>query len=64
MTLKRRLEEVLEELIAPIRDRREILASDPERVLDVVREGTERARNVTAGVLADVREAFSLDLAF
>ncbi len=64
MALKRRLEDVLESLIAPIRELRASLAADPKRVLDVVREGTARARKVTAGVLRDVREAFSLDLTF
>lgn len=63
MTLKRRLEGVLERLIAPVRERREVLAADPAHVLDVVREGTNRARRVTAGTLLDVRAAFSLDLA-
>ena len=63
MTLKRRLEEVLETLIAPIRERRRELAADPDAVLDVVRDGTARARRVTSDVLLDVRKAFSLDLA-
>jgi tryptophanyl-tRNA synthetase len=63
MTLKRRLEDVLERLIAPIRERREALAGDPGHVLEVIRDGTERARTVTTGVLRDVREVFSLDLA-
>jgi tryptophanyl-tRNA synthetase len=61
MVLKQRLEGVLEDLVAPIRERRASLAADPKAVLDVVREGTQRARAVTACVLADVREAFSLD---
>ena len=64
MTLKRRLEDVLEELIAPIRARRETLAADPKGILDTVRAGTERARRVTTGVLRDVRAAFSLDPEF
>ena len=61
MVLKRRLEGVLEALVAPIRERREALAKDPEYVLGVVKDGSARARSVTAGVLADVRAAFSLD---
>ena len=63
MTLKRRLEEVLEAIIAPIRERRLALASEPARVIDIVREGTARARAVSGSVLRDVREAFSLGLA-
>lgn len=45
--LKRRLEEVLQALLAPIRKRRAELAKDPGQVLRIVRLGTERARDVT-----------------
>jgi tryptophanyl-tRNA synthetase len=64
MALKRRLEDVLEHLVAPIRERRAELARDPQHVLDVVRAGTVLARRVTADVLLDVRDAFSLDVDF
>lgn len=64
MTLKRRLEEILERLIAPIRERRERLAADPDQALDIIRTGTLRERDTTAGVLRDVRDALSLDLTF
>lgn len=46
--LKRRLEEILQALLAPIRTRRAELAKDPGQVLHVVRLGTERARDVTS----------------
>ncbi len=58
--LKRRLEEVLEALIAPIRARRAELAADPAFVMNVLRAGSERAYPVTEAVLRDVREAFAL----
>ena len=45
--LKRRLEEILVALLAPIRDRRVELAKDPEQVLKIVRLGTEHAREIT-----------------
>jgi tryptophanyl-tRNA synthetase len=61
MALKQRLEGVLEEHIAPIRERRATLTADLGQVLDIVRDGTHRARRVTRSVLSDVREAFSLD---
>ena len=64
MTLKRRLEGILEGLIAPIRERRERLAADPGRAIDIIRAGTLRARETTAGVLRDVRDALALDLTF
>lgn len=59
--LKRRLEDVLETLIAPIRTRRAALAQDLQGVREVLRAGTARADTVTRAVLADVRRAFALE---
>jgi tryptophanyl-tRNA synthetase len=59
--LKRRLEAVLEALIAPIRARRAELERDRAYVMDVLRAGSERADVVTKSVLRDVRGAFALD---
>ena len=61
VALKRRLEGVLEALIAPIRARRAELARDPAYIMDVLREGSERADVTTDAVLRDVRGAFALD---
>ena len=58
--LKRRLVDVLEQRIAPMRARRAALAGDRGYVRDVLREGTSRADEITHGVLASVRQAFSL----
>lgn len=57
MVLKRRLEDILQARIAPIRTRREALARDRGYVLDVLREGTARARGVTQDTLDRVRKA-------
>jgi tryptophanyl-tRNA synthetase len=61
MALKRRLEGVLEALVAPIRARRAELARDRGYVMDVLRAGSERAGATTEAVLRDVRGAFALD---
>jgi tryptophanyl-tRNA synthetase len=64
MVVKRRLEEQLQALIAPIRERREQLARDPGHVFDMLREGTQRAKDVTQATLDEVRAAlgtFSFD---
>ena len=61
VVLKRRLEDVLDALVAPIRARRTELARDRAYVMDVVRAGSERAEATTRAVLRDVRAAFSLD---
>lgn len=60
MALKRRLEGVLEDVIAPMRRRRAELASDRGHVRAVLRAGTARGDETTHAVLRDVRDAFSL----
>jgi len=59
-TVKSRLNDVLQALLAPIRERRAALAGDPERVLEVVRDGTRAARSVTQATLDEVRSALGL----
>ena len=58
--LKRRLDELLQSLLAPIRARRAALAADPAAVLALLDSGTARARERAAAVLDDVRESFHL----
>jgi tryptophanyl-tRNA synthetase len=58
--VKKRLDDVLQALLAPIRDRRRALARDPGYVLQVVRHGTARAREITDATLRDVRAALGL----
>ncbi|WP_298884914.1 tryptophan--tRNA ligase [uncultured Bradyrhizobium sp.] len=58
--VKKRLDDVLQALLAPIRDRRRVLARDPGYVLQEVKRGTERAREITDATLRDVRAALGL----
>ena len=46
--------------LAPFRERRAILAQDPERVWDVLRDGAQRAQAVARETMAQVREAVRL----
>ena len=59
--VKRRLEGVLEHVIAPMRERRAAFAADRDYVRAVLRDGTRRARAVTESVLREVRQAFALE---
>jgi len=61
VALKRRLDGVLQELIAPIRERRAEFARTPDVVDELLRRGTARAREIAVDVLADVRHAFALE---
>lgn len=58
--IKARLEDVLQNLIAPIRARREAYAEDPAYVVDNIRQGTESAREVTERTKREVFEGLGL----
>lgn len=58
--LKRRLENVLEQVVAPMRVRRAALAGDRAYVRAVLRDGTTHANDITRAVLRDARRAFAL----
>jgi tryptophanyl-tRNA synthetase len=58
MVLKRRLDGILQEVIGPMRERRAALARDLDSVRDVIRSGTERARETTSETLHAVRTAY------
>jgi len=58
--VKKRLDEVLQALLAPIRERRRALERDPEYVLDIVKDGTARSREITDSTLREVRAALGL----
>ena len=60
MALKRRLEDKLQALLAPIRQRRADFAADPGEVLAVLRRGTEVAQAVTATTLTEIKSALGL----
>lgn len=60
MMLKRRLQQVLIDLIAPIRERRMSIAARPDDVRDIIRQGTERGRERTASTLELVREGLGI----
>jgi tryptophanyl-tRNA synthetase len=58
--IKRRLEDILQALITPIRERRDRLANDPGYVLEVIRSGTEHARARTEMTRREVVEGLGL----
>ena len=60
VAVKRRLIDVLEAFLAPIRTRRNELARDPRTVARMLREGTETGRGVAQRTLGEVRRALRL----
>ena len=58
--VKRRLNELLQAHLAPIRERREKLAADPAYVKSVLKAGTMRARETVASTVDEVKRALGL----
>lgn len=58
--VKKRLEAVLQDMLAPIRSRREELAKDKGYIMQVLKEGTMRAREVAARTTDEVKAALGL----
>jgi tryptophanyl-tRNA synthetase len=58
--VKRRLEDVLQTLLAPIRERRAALARDPGYALEGLRAGTLAARDKTQDTLDELRAGLGL----
>ncbi len=61
MKVKKFLNEVMQETLAPIRERREALAQDLPAVWAMLKEGSNRARAVAANTLAEVKKAMKID---
>ncbi len=61
VAVKRRLVDVLEGFLAPIRARRAALAAEPGHVAALLRAGTARGRAVARRTLADVRAAMGVE---
>jgi len=60
MVLKKRLTEILNTFIDPIRTRREKFHNDKSYVMDILKKGTAATREVTAKTLAEVHEVMCL----
>ena len=54
------LAEAINKTLSPLRERRAELATDPERVWEVLAEGAERARAIAREVLAEVQDRMGL----
>jgi len=59
--IKRYLNDVLQAKLQPIRERREQFAADEGAVYDILKQGSERANQVAAQTLHEVRHAIGVD---
>jgi tryptophanyl-tRNA synthetase len=61
MKVKKFLNNILQEELAPIRKRREELAKDPEKIYKMLYEGSKVARGVAASTLKEVKDAMGIN---
>ena len=61
MRCKQVLNDCLQTLLAPMRERREAAIADKRQLLRLLQQGTEQARALTDEVLAEVKGAMGLD---
>jgi tryptophanyl-tRNA synthetase len=57
---KRKLAEVLNILLSPIREKRKALEEKPQYIQDILQYGSEKARTEGAKTLEEVKEAMSI----
>lgn len=61
MKVKKFLNSILQEELAPIRERRKVFEQDIPAVYRMLKEGSDAARQVAASTLADVRKAMRIN---
>jgi tryptophanyl-tRNA synthetase len=61
VALKERLINILEELINPIRERREILSKNPKAIMSMLETGSEKARAIAKETLSEAKKAMQLN---
>jgi len=59
--VKKRLNQVLQDFLKPIRERREEYSKDPGEVINILQKGTQRARTIAATTLVEVKEAMKIN---
>ncbi|MGF1701469.1 tryptophan--tRNA ligase [Photobacterium makurazakiensis] len=61
-TTKKILEECLQEILKPIRERRATFISDKAQLIEILRAGSEKSQDESNQVLGSVKRAFGLNL--
>lgn len=61
VVIKKRLIEVLEKIIKPIRERRENLVKNPKAIMKILEKGTKIARKEAQKTMKEVRKAIKID---
>lgn len=62
--VKQKLAVAINNLLEPMRLRREALAGDPEKIEEILRDGIQKGREVSESVLKKVKKAMKIDYEF
>ncbi len=61
VVIKKRLAAVLNEFLAPMRERRTMLEKNPDQIKEILRQGTEKVRIIAQQTLAEVKEKMQIN---
>ncbi|HXK35110.1 MAG TPA: tryptophan--tRNA ligase [Candidatus Paceibacterota bacterium] len=61
VVIKKRLIEVLNKILAPIRERRKELEKNPKAIMKILEDGTKKAREVAKETLSEVKKAMKIN---
>ena len=61
MKIKKFLNNILQDLIAPIREKRKELAKNPDAIFEILKKGTEKAKKVASNNLNKLKEAIGIN---
>jgi tryptophanyl-tRNA synthetase len=61
VVIKKRLIDILDNIIKPIREKRELLSKNPDEIINIIREGTNKARLIAKETMIEVRKAMKIN---
>ena len=61
MKIKKFLNDILQEELKPIREKREELAREPDKIYEILRKGTENARLAAKKTLKELKSAMGIN---
>ena len=61
VVIKKRLIDILENIISPIREKRLELAKDPGKIMSILEEGTKEARKIAKETMAEVKKVIKIN---
>lgn len=61
VVIKKRLIDILDNIIKPIREKREQLSKNPDEIMKIIKEGTNKAQMIAKETMIEVRKAMKIN---